>query len=108
MERDEIKEIIQQHQKKVKDAFRQEIEKLLKKIQQDPFFSISKPPIDFDFLAKMVATYGFSTLKRELNKMHLWLLADPRRRKKNYRRFIVNWMNNIDRPFLLKAKNENY
>jgi len=30
---------------------------------------------------------------QELNKMAQWLLANPEKRKVNYRRFIVNWLN---------------
>jgi hypothetical protein len=29
----------------------------------------------------------------ELLKMKEWLTANPRRRKKNYNRFIINWLN---------------
>lgn len=29
----------------------------------------------------------------ELQKMKQWLDANPRRRKKNYNRFIINWLN---------------
>jgi len=28
----------------------------------------------------------------ELMKMKLWLDANPRRRKKNYQRFVINWL----------------
>jgi hypothetical protein len=29
----------------------------------------------------------------ELEKMKLWLDANPRRRKKRYERFVINWLN---------------
>ena len=29
----------------------------------------------------------------ELKKMDVWLIANPNRHKKNYARFIVNWLN---------------
>jgi len=29
----------------------------------------------------------------ELKKMDVWLIANPTRHKKNYARFIVNWLN---------------
>ena len=29
----------------------------------------------------------------ELSKMVEWLHANPRRRKKNYQRFVINWLN---------------
>lgn len=36
--------------------------------------------------------YPACSIKAELQKMREWLLANPEKRKKNYRRFIVNWL----------------
>lgn len=36
--------------------------------------------------------YPACDIKAELNKMREWLLANPEKRKKNYRRFITNWL----------------
>lgn len=36
--------------------------------------------------------YPKCDMKLELNKMRAWLIADPKRRKKNYKRFINNWL----------------
>ena len=36
--------------------------------------------------------YPKCNMKIELNKMRAWLIADPKRRKKNYKRFINNWL----------------
>lgn len=36
--------------------------------------------------------YPKCDIKLELNKMRAWLIADPKRRKKNYKRFINNWL----------------
>lgn len=37
--------------------------------------------------------YAPLNVRMELLKMHQWLEANPRRRKKNYHRFIINWLN---------------
>ena len=36
----------------------------------------------------------------ELMKMGMWLNANPARRKRNYKRFIVNWLSNAHRQLL--------
>jgi len=38
-------------------------------------------------------TYAPLDVRNELLKMKMWLEANPRRRKKNYARFVVNWLN---------------
>lgn len=39
-----------------------------------------------------LAAYPACDIELELYKMREWLLANPDKRKKNYRRFIVNWL----------------
>jgi len=39
-----------------------------------------------------LAAYPACDIELELYKMREWLLANPEKRKKNYRRFIVNWL----------------
>lgn len=36
--------------------------------------------------------YAPLDVRRELAQMHQWLEANPRRRKKNYQRFVVGWL----------------
>lgn len=38
-------------------------------------------------------TYSPLNVAGELEKMVLWLDANPKRRKKNYNRFVINWLN---------------
>jgi hypothetical protein len=38
------------------------------------------------------ATYPSVDIEREFRMMDDWLESNPRRRKKNYRRFITNWL----------------
>lgn len=37
--------------------------------------------------------YSPLNVRHEIAKMQQWLEANPRRRKKNYHRFIINWLN---------------
>lgn len=39
-----------------------------------------------------VETYPACNIEIELRRMREWLLANPEKKKKNYRRFIVNWL----------------
>lgn len=60
--------------------------------------------IDFDFHNRKwlnikiedksgwLAAYPACDINLELHKMREWLLANPAKRKSNYRRFIVNWL----------------
>ena len=41
--------------------------------------------------------YGSVNIERELWKMADWLDANPSRSKKNYKRFIVNWLSKAQR-----------
>lgn len=64
----------------------------------------SKPVINFDFTTelweniaddqvdKWQDTYPATNVERELKKMAEWLLSNPKKRKKNYRRFITSWL----------------
>lgn len=49
--------------------------------------------IDETYLAEWERAYWPLNVRGELEKMILWLTANPRRRKKNYQRFVVNWLN---------------
>lgn len=52
---------------------------------------------DADYLRRLREAYPDLDLDRELKKMQAWLEANPRRRYRNYKRFIVNWLNREDR-----------
>jgi len=41
---------------------------------------------------KLYQTYDRVDIEREFRMMDDWLESNPRRRKKNYRRFITNWL----------------
>ena len=36
--------------------------------------------------------YSPLNVRQEIAQMHQWLEANPRRRKKNYQRFVVGWL----------------
>ena len=46
-------------------------------------------------LAEWEQTYSPLNVAGELLKMEQWLEANPRRRKKNYNRFVINWLNRV-------------
>ena len=46
-----------------------------------------------EYLKELEATYPELDLDREIRRMRVWLDANPRHRYKNYKRFIVNWLN---------------
>lgn len=44
------------------------------------------------------------TIVKEFYKMELWLDLNPKRRKKNYPRFIYNWLCRTNRPTVIQNK----
>jgi len=44
-------------------------------------------------IAEWEKVYAPLNVRQEIAKMHQWLEANPRRRKKRYERFVVNWLN---------------
>ncbi len=59
------------------------------------FFALS----DAD-LEAFEQTFPGVPIETELRKMELWLRANPNRLKKNYFRFIVNWLSKTHRELL--------
>ncbi len=59
---------------------------------------VSKKLSDDEFVTQLKnnKAYTHIDLDQELSKMDAWLLTNPARKKT--RRFIVNWLNKIDRP----------
>ena len=53
-----------------------------------------------DFFESLHTTYNYINLEIEFKKMEGWLLANPtkRQRYRNWQRFIVNWLNRIEKP----------
>lgn len=48
---------------------------------------------DGGYVKLLQETYPELDVGLELKRMRVWLDANPRRRYKNYKRFIVNWLN---------------
>jgi len=46
-----------------------------------------------DYIKELQDTYPELDLNREIKRMRVWLDANPRHRYRNYKRFIVNWLN---------------
>jgi hypothetical protein len=66
--------------------------------------------LDFIFVGKFFSLTGYEyhrwleafpnvSVYAEFRLMEEWLIANPRRRKKNYRRFITNWLKAEQRKF---------
>lgn len=64
--------------------------------------------IDDPTKLKLKAIYP--SFESELAKMEMWYLANPRKRKKNHYRFMVNWLNksqSLPKPAIRDYKREN-
>ena len=48
------------------------------------------------FLDKMITTYSKINVATEIKKMEGWLLSNPTKRKKQYTRFINNWLSSAN------------
>ena len=48
------------------------------------------------FLDKMITTYSKINVATEIKKMEGWLLSNPSKRKKQYTRFINNWLSSAN------------
>ena len=59
---------------------------------------------DEEFLVSLKSNPAFShiNIEEQLGKMDAWLLAHPGREKT--RRFIVNWLNKIDKPMAIQNR----
>jgi len=71
-----------------------EVERIKKYLQENKYFRTID---DIDSFAKLLFdTYANRTdLMIELKKMNIWLESNPKRLKKNYKRFITNWLNKL-------------
>lgn len=80
-----------------------QVDDLFEKISKHPYLAKSNPPWDRDFIALLIDLFGYNDLRRELNKIHAWCLANPEKaaKRKNFRRFVLNWMNGRERKFVL-------
>jgi len=65
---------------------------LLGRIRENRYFGKSKPEIDLTFLVILCSQYNLGHVRAKLRKAYLWLVSNPGREKKNYRRFIMYFM----------------
>ena len=52
---------------------------------------------DLQYRQRLQETYPDLDILAQFRKMRAWLEANPRHRYKNYKRFMVNWLNKEDR-----------
>ena len=55
--------------------------------------------IPADLIALWVETYKDKDVEYLIGKSKSWLLTNPNKRKKNFKSFTNNWLNNSDRDF---------
>jgi len=60
-----------------------------------PFFSGLKT--DVDFWNALAAAYPDVDIPAQINRMTAWLIANPNKRYKNYKRFIQGWLSRAER-----------
>lgn len=82
------------------DAHKGELITLRHKLEGNIYFGKSKPPIDLAFLIVLNSQYPISHIRERVNRAYLWLVANPERAKKNYRRFLLNFMNDNKPQFI--------
>jgi hypothetical protein len=68
------------------------LEILLERLQNHPEFSKSKPEINREWWFSTTHGMQIEFIRAQLIDMHNWLMDNPDRLKKNYRRFIGNWL----------------
>lgn len=78
--------------KSMSDTHKDEMLMLYKRLSDNIYFGQSKPPITLDWLIVLNSIYTISHIRAKLNQAYLWLKDNPDRAKKNYRRFISNFM----------------
>jgi len=61
---------------------------------------------DNGFLSKLRETYPWVDMDFQIKKMEGWLLVNPGR--KMTRKFMVNWLNKIDKPINTKKEEDDY
>ena len=93
-----LKEINKLHpaDRKVWDAWeikkQADVLELMEKIRENRYFGASVPVIDLTFLVILCSQYNLGHVRSKLRKAYLWLVSNPGKEKKNYRRFIMNFM----------------
>jgi len=60
-----------------------------------PFFASLK--MDADFWNALAAAYPDQDIPNQINRMTAWLIANPNKRYKNYKRFIQGWLSRAER-----------
>ena len=64
-------------------------------LEGHPFFSGLKS--DADFWNALAAAYPDQDIPMQINRMTAWLIANPNKRYKNYKRFIQGWLSRAER-----------
>jgi len=64
-------------------------------LDDHPFFSGLK--MDVDFWNALAAAFPDQDIPMQINRITAWLIANPNKRYKNYKRFIQGWLSREER-----------
>ncbi len=67
------------------------------KMDTNRYFKTSRPRIDMLFMVMLANNHSITHIRERLTNAHKWLVANSDKHKKNYRRFLLNFM--TDRPY---------
>jgi hypothetical protein len=87
----------------ISDAHKGEMLMLLRRLRENFYFGQSRPPITLDWLIVLNSIYPLSYIRPRINIAYLWLKDNPDRVKKNYRRFLSNFMRDNKPQFIYTA-----
>ncbi len=89
--------------KELNEGLKQELNEVLSYTEEDTEEEeeVSTQTKDFDFVSslKINPAYSHINLEIELSKMDAWLLLPKNKGRKKTSRFILNWINKIEKPF---------
>jgi hypothetical protein len=67
-----------------------------------PFKATKSKPTDEEWMASLKDLYPWVDLVTEMKRIDAWLSINPRRQKT--KRFIINWLNKVEKPLQLKIE----
>jgi len=67
-----------------------------------PFESKKTKPTDEEWMASLKDLYPWVDIPIEMKRIDAWLSINPRRQKT--KRFIINWLNKVEKPLQLKIE----
>jgi hypothetical protein len=107
--RDEIAALVEPEAsiwRSMSDGHKGELLTLYRRLAGNIYFGQSRPPITLDWLIVLNSVYPLSYIRAKINIAYLWLKDNPDRTKKNYRRFLSNFMRENKPQFIYHIKGD--